>query len=561
VDIHRPPPDVAELTRDLADREKTIAMLRGLVAGLEGQIAALQSTLVNYASENELLRRKVYGPRSERGGTSELQLALGNLMDQQVALQKELDELVGKSDEKPASTPPPPPSDRPKATPKGRRDLSLSKLPVTTVTIEDPALAAQGKLIGFDETRRLMRQRGCFKVLLQRIAKYEITVGEKKTVLGVEAPLVAIPRGMLHSSLLAYLAVQKFALGVPHHRLEQQIASEGEDLDRSVMCRNMEEVGSLLGSTVVHAMTRDAMSCNVLSTDATGAAIQPGKRNGGPKQACKNGHFFTIVADRDHVLFTYTEKHDQEAVARIFEGFRGYLQSDASSVYHVLERGPPKEGEGVTLVGCWAHARRYFFEAAICKYAIGLEGLTRIRAIYVADEKLANLPPGARKEERARTVAPLMESFFAWVRDAQKTVPGRNLASKALGYATNQEHELRRVLDDGRLPLDNNRSERALRKVVVGRKNWLFYGSDLHAQAAAAIFSIIASCRLHGIEPELYLDELLRVLPYWPDSRYLELAPKNWAATRATLDDGELAVPVGVITVPPPPLGLAARPH
>ena len=118
MDIHRPPPDVIELTRDLADREKTIAMLRELVAGLEGQIAALQSTLVNYASENELLRRKVYGPRSERGGTSELQLALGNLMDQQVALQKQLDELVGKDDEKPASTPPPPPSDRPKAKPK-----------------------------------------------------------------------------------------------------------------------------------------------------------------------------------------------------------------------------------------------------------------------------------------------------------------------------------------------------------------------------------------------------------------------------------------------------------
>ena len=159
----------------------------------------------------------------------------------------------------------------------------------------------------------------------------------------------------------------------------------------------------------------------MLSTDATGAAIQPGPREGGPKRACKKGHFFTIVADCDSVLFAYTEKHTQ----------------------------------------------------------------------------------------------------------------------------------LRRVFLDGRIPLDNTRSERALRKIVVGRKNWMFYGSDLHADAAAAIFSIIATCRLHGLDPWKYLDEVLRVLPYWPKERHLELAPKFWAATRARLDAVELMAPVGVVTVPP----------
>jgi hypothetical protein len=98
--------------------------------------------------------------------------------------------------------------------------------------------------------------------------------------------------------------------------------------------------------------------------------------------------------------------------------------------------------------------------------------------------------------------------------------------------------------------MDNTRSERALRKIVVGRKNWMFYGSDTHAEAAAALFTIVASCRLHKIDPEAYLDELVRVLPYWPRERFIELAPKSWAATRATLDADELAAPVGVITVP-----------
>ena len=114
---------------------------------------------------------------------------------------------------------------------------------------------------------------------------------------------------------------------------------------------------------------------------------------------------------------------------------------------------------------------------------------------------------------------------------------------------------MRRVLDDPNLPLDNTRAERALRKIVVGRKNWMFYGSDTHAEAAAAIFTIIASCRLHALDPHQYLDDVLRLLPYWPKDRYLELAPKYWAATRDRLNPKQLREPLGAFDVPPlPPL-------
>jgi hypothetical protein len=106
------------------------------------------------------------------------------------------------------------------------------------------------------------------------------------------------------------------------------------------------------------------------------------------------------------------------------------------------------------------------------------------------------------------------------------------------------------VLDDPRLPLDNTRSERSLRKIVVGRKNWMFYGSDGHAESAAALFTLIASCRLHSLDPEQYLDEVLRVLPYWPKERHLELAPKFWAATRSKLDPIELDTPLCSFTIP-----------
>jgi hypothetical protein len=201
-------------------------------------------------------------------------------------------------------------------------------------------------------------------------------------------------------------------------------------------------------------------------------------------------------------------------------------------------------------VASWAHCRRYFFEAAICKYAVGVQGLMRIRAIYAADNAFRKLPPNKRKEMRDAHVRPLIDSFFEWVKSARLTTDGRNLATKALGYAANQEHELRRVLDDGRLPLDNTRAERSLRKIVVGRKNWMFYGSDSHAESAAAIFSLVASCRLHSIEPQQYLDEVMRVLPYWPKERHIELAPKYWKATREKLRADELGAPLASFTIP-----------
>jgi hypothetical protein len=203
-------------------------------------------------------------------------------------------------------------------------------------------------------------------------------------------------------------------------------------------------------------------------------------------------------------------KNSSEEVKKLFVGFAGHLQCDASSVYNVLDLGAPtllldlqdaeEEAESLRLVGCWAHCRRYFFEAAITKHRTGLEGLAKIREMFRVDAQFKKLPPRDRKRRREVELAPLIDDFFAWVEQARRTEVGRTKASKALGYAHNQEHELRRVLEDGRLALDNTRSERALRPLVVGRKNWLFYGSDDHAQSAAAIFSILSSCRLHRVD-------------------------------------------------------------
>lgn len=524
------------------------------------KVASLEDTITNLAHENALLKRRLFGNKTERSHTREAQLALGDLLAAEAQLQKELDAALKRAKDAmdPERDPKPPgdPRDGAKAKPKGRRDLSTSKLPRCPVEILDPALEAQGcRRIRFEDSYQLMYQRGGFAVLVKRVAQYEVAVGDETTVLAAPTPQTLFPRALLHTTAIAHVITSKFGLGTPHFRLEQDLADQDIALDRGTMSRYVEHAGNALGATIVQAMWADAIAhAQVISTDATGALIQPAKTKDGGPQACKKGHFFTAVVDCDAVLFAYVEEHTSEVVQRMFGSFRGYLQADASSVYDILERGRPNDSEeGVRLVGCFAHLRRYLFEAAICRYPVGLQGLLRIRAIYAADRLVWRAPVAERKTLRDQHVRPLIDEFFDWVHAARATTPGRNLATKALGYASNQEAELRRVLDDVNLPLDNTRAERALRKIVVGRKNWMFYGSDTHAEAAAAIFSVIASCRLHRLDPYQYLDEVLRVLPDWPRDRYLELSPKYWRATRARLNPKELAAPLSSFEIPPPP--------
>ena len=547
------------LTADEA--AQLVAALQSELVGVKTTVASLEETIANLAQENLLLKRRLFGNKTERSHTSEMQLALGDLLATEARLQKELDAAVAqaKKDAGGDATGPGGPSER--AKPKGRRDLLASKLPRFVVEIRDEEMEAQGcRRIGFDDSAQLMYRRGGFVVLVKRVARYEVADRGTTTAVTVASPVTLFPRGLLHTSTVAHLMLEKFGLGVPHYRLERELAHQGVPLDRGTMSRYMEQAGNTLGATVVHAMWADAIAnAQVISTDATGALIQPAKiAKDGRAEACKKGHFFTAVVDCDAVLFAYVEHHSSDSVRQLFDGFRGYLQADASNVYDVLERGRPTDTEdGVTLVGCFAHLRRYFFEAAICRYPVGLQGLMRIRAIYAADDAVSRAPAAERSALREKHVRPLVTGFFEWARGARQNAQGRNLATKALGYAANQEAELLRVLDDVNLPLDNTRSERELRKIVVGRKAWMFYGSDTHAEAAAAIFSIIASCRLHRLDSFAYLDEVLRVLPHWPRHRFLELAPKHWQATRDRLRPEELAAPLSSFEIPaelaPPP--------
>src|SRR5690606_2438033 len=191
--------------------------------------------------------------------------------------------------------------------------------------------------------------------------------------------------------------------------------------------------------------------------------------------------------------------------------------------------------------------------AVINNDALAREGLFRIRRFFQNEATWRELEPDARKSMRDRHSRPEVDDFFQWVEvHWLEHQHQRGLLRTALGYARRQQDALKRFLDDGRLKLDNNVSERELRNIAVGRKARLFVGSDEHAQAAGSFLSLISECRLHDLEPEAYLRDILRVLPLWPRQRYLELAPKYWARTRARLLPSELDLEIGWLTIPPP---------
>ena len=560
---------------ETAPQTELEAALRARVRELEATLASMSSELKTVRAERdklrraydqlkahlELLRRRIFVAKAERIDTSQLEMEFAETTAKLRKLAKELGEDSAAPDADGDSSNDNdgrPSGKRRTSKGSGRPNLRALGLPEERVELLDDELEGKAERIGFEETILLGRRRvGTFLVVLARATYKKTAEDGGSELVTVDKPKEIYERGMLAPSFIAYLLTKKFRWGMPFHRLALELKSEGISLDDSTMCRYAEHVGATLGC-VVDAMASEAkQKAFCLSTDATGAAIQPARIPGGPRQACTKGHFFVVLADKDHVFFEFQSKHTSEAVCSIFRGFKGYIQADAHCVYDALFRGeavdegekPPDE------VACWSHCRRKFWEAAIAtKDPASREALLRIRMLFKLEEDWIDLAPKQRHDRRQRVSRPMLDEFFAWADGVFARVRDvRGPVATAFGYAIRQREALRRFLDDGRLRLENNNAERALRSsIAVGRKAWLFFGSDDHAQSAANLFSLIASCQLHDLDAEAYLAALIRVLPYWPRDRYLELAPKYWAATRARLDQRQLERPLGPITVPPP---------
>jgi transposase len=556
---------VIALEAELAAERAQLATERARADKLAADHARLLAAYQQAEIELKLLRRHIFVASAERIDTRQLELEFAEKQTELAALAAKLNAATPPA---PPEAPPPAPPAGPakqKPKPKGRRNLRDLPIEEERHELLDPALEGKAERIGFEESTQLgWRKGGPVRIVIAR-AKYRTTSDEgTPTLATTPMPPRTFPRSLAAPSLLAKIIVGKVSDGLPLHRQEQSFAREGLDLDRGTMCRWIEDAGMTAGGVVLAAKKEAFETAFCISTDATGICVQPEPSATKARQPCRRGHFFVMLADRDHVIFEYTARETSDAVREMFRGYSGYLQADAKSTYDVLFHKPhpalaSDEDEACNEVGCWSHCRRKFYEAAIGKDRIAREGLWRIHKLFELEEGWKDKPPVERKALRDRHSRPLVDAFVVWAEaEYAKVKDTRGLLRSALGYAVRQHGALRRYLDDGRLRMDNNASERALRSIAVGRKAWLFVGSDDHAQAMANLFSLIASCKLHRLDPEAYLRDLFRVLVHWPRDRYLELTPRYWAQTRARLDPGELKLPLGHLTVPEAPAKEAA---
>ena len=558
----------AEQDRAVHEREQREALAEKH-SFTERVLADLKKNYALLQQEHELLRRRVFEAKAERIDSTQLELELEKTKTELDAMREQIEHATGtKLDDETDS-----PKTRTRNRPTGRRRLDPASLPTEEIVITDPemeALVAEGvaEITGSDDSTRMKRRRGCTICLVTKRITYRTRKADgssETTLVTAAAPVEIIERSIGTPSLYANIIVEKHDRAMPLYRQEERFEQEGVPLDRGTMSRWMNILGGTLGATVLHAMKQEAMRTALcLSTDATQILVRHNEEASSTKRRpCKKGHYFVQIADRDAVFFEYVERETSAAVMELFRGYEGYIQADAKNVYDILFREPDEppdpdiepDGKVRKEAGCWAHGRRYFFEsAAVAKEPVAREALYRIRRIFETDARFwGRVAPSTRKLLREQFLKPEIDAFYVFARAELEKVQGqRGLLRSAFVYVTRQEDALRRVLENPHLKLDNNASERALRKVAIGRKNWLFVGSDDHAQTTANLLSIVASAKLHDLEAEEYVRDLLRVLPHWPRDRYLELAPKYWRATRERLDAAQLEAELGPLTVPPP---------
>jgi transposase len=416
-----------------------------------------------------------------------------------------------------------------RASPTGRKPLP-ENLPRITIEVVPPDVQRAGldafHRMGEDVCETTERRPASVVVVrtvrpkyMSKAAYETLQEGQSTPILQASPLELPIPRALAGPGLLADTIVKRWVDHLPLHRLERVYGRDGLPLARSTVCGWHFSVADLV-SSLVEAMFHDAWENSpYLCTDATGVLVQDADK-------CRRGHFFVVVAPGKHVLFRYTPKHNAAAVDEVLGTYRGFLVADAHSVYeHLYSDGIATE------VACWAHSRRYFFKSVDSDGARARQGLSLIQKLFALERDWAKTTPAERLKLRQQFSKPIVEAFFAWCDTESLTVLDETPISKAIGYARNQREALCRFLTDGRLPLHNNISENALRRQALGRKNWLFLGTDEGGEVNATLVSLLASCEMHKIEPLGYLRDLLCLLPSWPVKQVLDLSPALWTQT------------------------------
>ncbi len=469
----------------------------------------------------EKLRRRIFGVKSEK------------IVIQLEQLELHLEELESSQAEMEAAVERVTPTEEPKT--RSRRKPLPEHLPREVVTHLPhgdccPDCGGQLRQFGHDVTEQLEYIPESFKVIRHVRPKFACSGCDR--LVEAAAPSRPIERGLAGPGLLAHVLVSKFADHLPLYRQSEIYARQGVEIERSTLAGWVGGASELL-SPLVDAIQKHVLAGSKLHADDTPIPVlAPGSGK------TKTGRLWTYVRDdrpagedtAPAVWFAYSEDRKGEHPRQHLKNFEGGLQADAYAGFHHLY------GDGAIYeVACWAHARRKFHEIhAIHASPTTTEALERIRDLYVIEDQIRGKPADMRLTIRQTRARPLLDDFRKWMEKALRSLSSKSETAGAIRYALSRWRALTRYTEDGHLEIDNSAAERALRAVALGRKNYLFAGSDAGGDRAAAMYSLIGSAKLNGLDPELYLRNVLAQIADHPISRIEELLPWNLAPSLQT---------------------------
>jgi transposase len=346
------------------------------------------------------------------------------------------------------------------------------------------------------------------------------------------APSHPIARGRAGPSLLALVLAAKYGQHLPLTRQSAIYAREGVEIDVSTLADWVGAATASLMPMVLEVRTH-VFAAERLHGDDTTVPVLAKKRT-------KIGRVWGYVRDDrpfggpdpPAVAFFYSPDRGGEHPERHLAGFKGILQADAYAGFNRLYEPRRKPGP-ILEAACWAHARRKLFElAALSKAPIAAEAVRRIDELFTIEREINGKPAEERLAVREERAKPLVAGLEAWLRVQHERVSRKSETGKAIAYALNHWQALTRFLEDGRICISNNAAERALRGVALGRRNWTFAGSDRGGERAAAIYTLIETCKLNGVDPQAWLVDVLARMPDYPAKRITDLLPWNWRAER-----------------------------
>ncbi|MGH7948171.1 MAG: IS66 family transposase [Candidatus Binataceae bacterium] len=374
------------------------------------------------------------------------------------------------------------------------------------------------------------------QVITHARAKYACRCGSS-AVKTAELPAQPLPKSNASANLLAHVLVSKYQDHLPLNRMERIFARNGVAISRSTLCDWVLGSTELL-SVLTGALTRHVLASPRIHADDTIVPLQvPEKKRTvqarawayvGAGHVAQEGQWIEHPAA---VVYEFTDSRRGEHVQRFLKGYQGYLQADAYAGFDALY-----VGGAILEVGCWAHARRKFFDiAATQPTGLAHEALAWIGSLYEIERTIKDDSPDKKREIRQREALPRLTEFRTWLQAHLRTLLPRSPLAGAFGYTLSNWTALTRYPQAGILEIDNNLCERAMRPIAIGRKNWLFAGSERGGRAAAIAYSLIQTCTLHDIEPFAYLADILKRLPSHKIKRVSELLPFNWKKAQSEI--------------------------